>query len=140
MGIAKAVAARADCSRRQVGAVIITEDRRIVATGYNGAAPGRLGCLTDGACPRATSGVESLVTSYDTGVGACVALHAEQNAMLRASWAEMNGSTLYVTCEPCPGCTRMLNGTPLAAVVWENGSGGLEGFYPADAGPVGSRP
>lgn len=123
LGIADAVAARADCSRRQVGAVIITADRRIVATGYNGAPSGRSGCLTSGACPRAWSGVESLVTSYDTGAGACIALHAEQNAVIRASWAEMEGSTLYVTCEPCPGCWRMITGTLLARLVWRDERG-----------------
>ena len=125
INLAQATATRADCSRRQVGAVIVTSDQRIVATGYNGAPSGKPGCLTAGACPRATSGVESLVTSYDTGAGACIALHAEQNALLRASWAEMQGSTLYVTCEPCPGCWRMISGTPLARVVWPGSGGGL---------------
>lgn len=118
LSIAQAVSTRADCSRRQVGAVIITSDRRIVATGYNGSAPGRLGCLTDGACPRAQSDVAP-GTSYDTGAGTCIALHAEQNAILRASWEDMTGSTLYVTAKPCDGCRRMLDGTPLSRVVYQ---------------------
>lgn len=37
--IARAVAGRADCSRRQVGAMVV-RDRRIVSTGYNGSPPG----------------------------------------------------------------------------------------------------
>lgn len=36
LGVADAVAVRADCRRRQVGAVIVSEDRRIISTGYNG--------------------------------------------------------------------------------------------------------
>jgi dCMP deaminase len=110
--LAMTVARRADCSRRQVGAVIMTPDHRIVATGYNGAPAGSPGCLTAGACPRGQSGVAP-GSSYDTGAGACIALHAEQNALLRASWTDMVGSTLYVTDHPCDGCFRMIVGTPI---------------------------
>lgn len=124
LAIAAAVATRADCSRRQVGAVVITGDHRIVATGYNGAPAGQPGCLTANACPRSASGVQP-GSSYDTGAGACIALHAEQNALLRASWADLAGSTLYVTDEPCDGCSRMIRGTPLRSVVWPGG----ERFY-----------
>jgi dCMP deaminase len=117
LAIAEAVASRADCSRRQVGAVVITHDHRIVSTGYNGAPSGQPGCLTAGACPRAQSDVQP-GSSYDTGAGACIALHAEQNALLRATWADLDRATLYVTDEPCDGCWRMIHGTPLAAVCW----------------------
>src|ERR1700742_4392945 len=53
LGIADAVAVRADCTRRKVGAVVVdAKTKHIIATGYNGAAPGEPGCLSDGACPR----------------------------------------------------------------------------------------
>lgn len=123
LDIARAVAGRADCSRRQVGAVVITSEvdgRRIIATGYNGAAAGIPGCLSAGACPRAQSQVAP-DSSYDSGPGACHALHAEQNALLRAPWTEMQDAVLYVTDEPCPGCWKMITGTPLARVVWPEG-------------------
>lgn len=113
--LARAVALRADCSRRQVGAVLMRPDHTIVATGYNGAASGEVGCLAGG-CPRARSGVAP-GSSYDTGAGACIALHAEQNALLRASWDEMAGATLFVTDKPCDGCFRMITGTPIIRVI-----------------------
>lgn len=118
--LAKAVSLRADCTRRQVGAVLVTWQHRVAATGYNGAPSGLPGCLTADACPRGRSSVAP-GSSYDTGAGACIALHAEQNALLRASWADMDGATLYVTDEPCDGCTRMIAGTPISFVVTPSG-------------------
>jgi dCMP deaminase len=121
LSIARAVATRADCSRRQVGAVLVRDrDHKIMSTGYNGAAPHRPGCLTAGACPRGQRSEEEVApgSSYDTGAGACIALHAEQNALLRASWDDMVGCTLYVTDQPCDGCSRMISGTPNLRVVW----------------------
>lgn len=121
LALAKTVALRADCSRRQVGAVLMTPDHSIVSTGYNGAPPGHPGCLTSGACPRGVSDVLP-GSSYDTGAGSCIALHAEQNALLRATWEDMFGSTLYITDEPCDGCWRMIAGTPIAWAQWPGGT------------------
>ena len=47
MRIAFEVAERSTCLRRQVGAVIV-KDKRILATGYNGAPPGMPHCLDIG--------------------------------------------------------------------------------------------
>jgi dCMP deaminase len=125
LGIATAVAARADCSRAQVGAVIMTADMRIVATGYNGAPSGMAGCLTSGACPRATVG-KDYGSSYDTGPGACISIHAEANAIIRASWADMEGATLSTTKKPCDGCWKLILATPLARVEWPGGGQALK--------------
>jgi dCMP deaminase len=51
LGIAAAVATRGECTRRQIGAVIINQKKRQIYAGYNGAAPGEASCLA-GACPR----------------------------------------------------------------------------------------
>lgn len=116
--IALAVSSRADCTRRRVGAVIV-KGNRIISTGYNGAASGKPGCLTDGACPRGRLSTDELLpgSSYDTGAGACIALHAEQNAILRAGM-DAEGSTLYVTAKPCDGCSRLIDGVAIERVVY----------------------
>lgn len=150
LGIAQAVAARADCTRRAVGAVLV-KDNRIVATGYNGAPRGAPGCL-EGACPRgrhyrtahpdgppADTGVVKGFgkfcgcgkkwpcpdavrpgESYDTGKGSCIALHAEQNAIIYADYEKCRGGILYVTDRPCEGCQRMIDGAGLE-VKWPGG-------------------
>lgn len=118
LGIATAVAARGECTRRQVGAVLV-KDRRIRSTGYNGAPSGAPSCLM-GACPRATSGVAS-GSSYDTGPGSCIAIHAEANALLFASKDDCQGATLYITTAPCAGCERLIMGAGIKQVVTPEG-------------------
>lgn len=143
LGITQAVAAGAKCTRRQVGAIIVDENKHIVATGKNGSPPGHPEC-TDGACPRGqhyeswptshrvvgmdnkcggcgeqwpcTQSVEPN-SSYDTGPGSCIAVHAEANALLNRTVASVKGATVYVTDWPCDGCLRLLKGAQVARIV-----------------------
>lgn len=112
--IAKAVALRADCSRRKVGSVVV-RDNRIVSSGYNGSPPGGPSCLAGG-CPRADSGVDH-GSSYDTGAGHCIAAHSESNSIIYAGRDGCLDSTLYLTCDPCEGCGRLVEAAGIARVV-----------------------
>ena len=68
MDIAYLVAERSTCLRRRVGAVAVL-DRRILATGYNGAPSGVPHCLEAG-CLRAQLGIPSgLRLEFCGGVG-----------------------------------------------------------------------
>jgi dCMP deaminase len=76
MQLAHAVAARSNCMRRVVGAVVVVEDR-VVATGYNGTPSGMTNCL-DGGCVRcARHDIWELGTAYDL----CICVHAEANCI-----------------------------------------------------------
>ena|ERR1700761_1821650 len=121
LGIARAVAARGDCSRAQHGAVIV-KDHKIVSTGYNGGPSGGKSCLA-GDCPRALLSYEELPSgsSYDTGPGACIAIHAEANALLRCSWSDQQNAVMYVTGQCCQGCFKLVQGSALGTVVWPGG-------------------
>lgn len=119
--IATAVASRADCRRRRVGAVIVGADHRVLSTGYNGAPPGRPGCLS-GACPRGLLTYEEVqeFSNYDTGPGRCISVHAEVNAVL-FSKGDVAGATAYITDPPCPNCRKVLMGAGVARAVWPEG-------------------
>lgn len=122
--IAGAVALRAKCRRRQVGAVVVSEENRILATGYNGFPAGVADCL-EGACPRGVS-TPSLVapdSSYEMPgtVGYCPSLHAEVNALAHAR-TDARGSTIYITDKPCPGCQKHLAAAGVVLAVWPQGS------------------
>jgi dCMP deaminase len=115
LGIAKSVSARGDCVRRQHGAVIV-KNHKIVATGYNGAPSGSdKSCWATGECPRNLDpNAKHSQGEYDL----CWATHAEANALLRASWEEMQGSTIYITGQPCPGCTKLINSAGIDRIVY----------------------
>lgn len=103
MGIARGVSERSTCMRRQVGAVIV-RDKRILATGYNGAPSGLAHC-TEVGCLRAARGIASGERHE-----LCRGLHAEQNALLQAALygIAVSGASLYCTHQPCALCAKML--------------------------------
>lgn len=117
LNIAKAVSARGDCVRAQHGCVIV-KDHSIVSTGYNGTPAGDdRSCGTTGTCPRA---LDKTAQHFQGDYDLCWATHAESNALLRASWDVLQGSTVYITGKPCAGCTKLLKSSGAALVVWRS--------------------
>lgn len=108
--LASTVATRATCSRRQVGAIIVS-GKRIVSTGYNGGPPKTLHCI-DGGCPRAQSDTPA-GSDYDE----CIAIHAEANAIMFSSPEERDGATMYCTQHPCFGCAKLISNSGIGEVV-----------------------
>src|SRR5205807_3467468 len=106
MQIARDVSTRATCPRRFVGAVVVL-DRRILTTGYNGAPRGlphctEVGCkMQDGHCIRT--------------------LHAEQNAIVQGALngVSLRGGRLYVTCQPCNNCAKMIINAGIERVIFD---------------------
>ena len=96
MRIAHLVAERSTCLRRRVGAVAV-KDKRILATGYNGAPAGIPHCLEIG-CLRQQLGIPSGQRHE-----ICRGLHAEQNVIIQAAvhGISLAGSELYCTTRPC---------------------------------------
>ena len=103
MDIVALVAKRSTCLRRSVGAILV-RDRRILATGYNGAPTGISHCLDVG-CLR-----DKLNVPSGERHELCRGLHAEQNAVIQAALygVSVNGSTLYCTNHPCIICSKMM--------------------------------
>lgn len=123
LGIVQAVAVRADCTRRKIGALIVDYNNRPLGQGYNGAPPGKPGCLSMGACPRGRMSKNEVLpgSSYDTGAGSCIAVHAEINAILDAGGRRAClGATLYITDKPCDGCARIIEAAGIVRVVYPN--------------------
>ena len=96
MEIARVVATRSTCLRRQVGAVLVN-NRQILATGYNGAPRGLVHCLDRG-CMR-----DDLCIPSGERHELCRGLHAEQNAIIQAAYhgTRIQGAEMYCTHQPC---------------------------------------
>jgi len=113
MDIATQVAARSNCMKRQVAAVIVS-DRRIISTGYNGTPRGVKNC-NEGGCPRCNGFSES-----GRNLEECLCSHGEENAIVQASYhgIAIRDATLYTTYSPCLMCSKMIINAGIRKVVY----------------------
>ena len=90
------------CKRRQVGALIV-KDERIISDGYNGT----------------PSGFENVCEDENNQTKPYV-LHAEANAITKIARSNNNsdGSTLYVTDSPCVECSKLIIQAGIRRVVY----------------------
>ena len=123
---AELVANRSTCLRRQVGAVLVNEDQRLIASGYNGAPSGVRHCIETG-CLR---------KNYPSGerLDLCVATHAEANAIANAArtGAQVKGAILYSTVSPCIECLKIAVNAGIAEIKYG-------GDYPLTSGSIFNR-
>ncbi len=117
MDVAKLAAKRSTCLRRQVGAAIVV-DKHVVSTGYNGAPKGLKHCDERGGCLREKMGIPSGQRHE-----LCMALHAEQNAIIQATniGKNLENATIYVTHQPCIICAKMIINAGIRRIVMEEG-------------------
>jgi len=115
MAIAKLASTRSTCLRRQVGAVIV-KDKKILATGYNGAPQGLPHCLDIG-CLREKLGIPSGERHE-----LCRATHAEQNAIVQAATfgVSIKDSIIYSTTHPCILCTKLIINAGIKKIIIED--------------------
>lgn len=113
MNIAFLVAERSTCLRRRVGAVAV-KDKRILATGYNGA-PSNVPHCEETGCLR-----ERLNIPSGQRHEICRGLHAEQNIIVQAAMhgVSIQGAAIYCTTQPCLICTKLLINTGIKEIYY----------------------
>jgi len=113
MSVARVVASRSNCVKRKVAAVV-TRDKRIVSTGYNGTPRGVRNC-NEGGCARCNS-----FGRGGADLGECLCSHGEENAITQAAYhgVSLRGATLYSTYCPCLLCTKMIINAGIVEVVY----------------------
>ncbi|MDR2480824.1 MAG: cytidine/deoxycytidylate deaminase family protein [Spirochaetaceae bacterium] len=113
MGICDAISRRATCDRGRSGAVIVKENRLLVA-GYVGAPTGLPHCDEAGHQLKKVTHEDGRVTTH------CVrTVHAEQNAICQAAkyGVSINGATLYCKMTPCRTCAMLIISCGIIRVV-----------------------
>lgn len=106
MGIAILSSHRSKDPSTQVGACIVTPDKKIVGVGYNGLPKG----CSDDEFPWERDG-EFLDTKYP------YVCHAELNAILN-SIKSLKGCTIYVDLFPCNECAKSIIQSGIVEVVY----------------------
>jgi dCMP deaminase len=105
-------ACRSSCAHFQTGTVIV-KDKRVIASGYNGAPPGIKNCL-EKVCRKDREGV-----SFDViGTGSCRGIHAEVNAMSQIARNDLKDTSMYSLYYPCSGCAKEIVGNGITEVVY----------------------
>lgn len=99
--MAKELAKRGTCARRQVGCILVDKYGHIIGSGYNGNASGLDHCIYK-PCPGASHSSGSGTSLY-----LCEAIHAEQNALLQCKDVK-EIAVCYVTLSPCIQCVKLL--------------------------------
>lgn len=114
MSIVELVKTRSTCLRRQVGALVV-KDKRILASGYNGAPVGckhceEVGCLRD-----------KLNIPSGQRHELCRATHAEQNAIAQAAYSgtSIKDAALYVTNQPCVLCAKLAINSGITKIIFK---------------------
>jgi dCMP deaminase len=115
------MALRSRCDRAKIGAVIVSPDNQVVATGYNGPPARYDKATTDHCldwCERGKQGPTDLPAEmlYDD----CPANHAEMNALTHSSWREQQGGVIYVTGSVCMTCAKAIANSGIAFVALVN--------------------
>ena len=107
MGIALLSANRSKDPGTQVGACIVSPEKKILTMGYNGMPTG----CSDDMMPWEREG-EPLETKY------MYVCHAEFNAILNNGGRSLKGATLYSTLFPCNECAKAIIQSGIARVVY----------------------
>lgn len=103
LDIARKIAEWSTCLDNQYGCIIVKNDE-IIATGYNGGVRGGINCCDNAQCMADKN------NKYQT----CIAVHAEQNAIIQAARKDMIGATLYLVSlkkqdvRPCDICSKFI--------------------------------
>jgi dCMP deaminase len=102
MSIAKTVATASKDPSSKVGSVIISEDNRIISTGYNGF----------------IAGSNEHYTTFERPMKYHLTIHAEMNALLHSK-QDLKNKILYTTLSPCDNCLKHILQTGIRTVYYD---------------------
>lgn len=123
LDLAEDQALLASCIRRRFGAIVMNKEQEVVSSGSNASPDGTKSCVDLGYCIR-----NKLNIPRGTRYELCRSVHAEANAIIKASREDLIGTTLFlvglepdgsyvVNTEPCAMCKKLIVNSGIASVV-----------------------
>lgn len=105
LDMAHVVSKRGTCLRKEVGAVVV-KDNRLLVSGYNGSLPGEEHCIDVGCEMEDNHCVRTV--------------HAEVNAIADAArrGIAVEGATMYTTITPCRNCRKVATSAGIVDFKW----------------------
>lgn len=100
--ICNVVKLRSKDHKRQVGAVLVSNDNKIISTGYNG-----LKTRSD-----------DNINWNDRELIHLLVLHAETNCLLHAT-SKFENTTLYLTLSPCANCIKLIASSGVKKIIFQ---------------------
>jgi len=115
--IAYEMSTHSTCCRKQVGALVV-KNNRIISSGYNGVPSGLRHCVdyfkpSDMKKPDFMKVHGEFSNAFE--------VHAEQNAIAECAKNEVSpvGATLYTTLAPCSNCAKLIVAAGIKRVIYE---------------------
>ncbi len=110
VGLAKILSMRSKDPNTQVGACLVTPDKKILSIGYNGLPIGN----DDNNFPWTRSAEKGSDTKYPYVV------HAEHNTISMANGKDLSSSELYVNLFPCSNCAKIIIQSGVRKIYYTN--------------------
>lgn len=112
------VSTRGACLRRKNGAIIVNDEKEIIASGYNSAPRKLKNCLEIGTCLREERQIPS-GQNYEV----CRSKHAEDNALsqLARGHGGSIGAKMYITRYPCGMCAKDIVHAGITEIIFLGG-------------------
>ena len=129
ISITEVVSQRSNCLSRKVGSIVVSRQRRILSTGYNGTPAGVTNC-NEGGCLRCLQKViDPERYSSAINLGECICSHAEENAITQAArhGVSIEFCTIYGPAIPCIFCSKLIINSGITEVIYK-GEPGWEGY------------
>jgi dCMP deaminase len=114
MNVAKEIAKRSTCCRKQVGSILISDKKKIISCGWNGVPSGKNHCSD---IFKAEVNQPEFYKKHGEW-SKYNELHSELNCIIHCDRNMLKTSTLYTTLSPCSECAKIIIASEIKRVVY----------------------
>ena len=114
MNVAKEVAKRSTCCRKQVGSILVSEKKKIISCGWNGVPAGKDHCHDIFEKEMHKDDFFKIHGEWSRDNE----LHSELNCVIHCDKSKLETATLYTTLSPCSECAKIIIASGIKQVIY----------------------